>query len=284
MFIIIEGLDRTGKSTVAELYKKKGYEVIHMSAPSKKYKEPGYTGPSYLDDMLEMYLQCDGKDIIFDRSPYGEMVWPHVYGREPMLSEEDLEILQEFEERNNATKILMIDPDVRAHWQRCVDNKEPMNQNQFKVASALFNKLAHKYNFAPKQLKDFQVETKDSKQTSTSTKQEDPVLKGQVKNDSTSTIADTGRALSETVFLEEKQETELDKLEKANAIRDVLAKPIFKPAKKNDKIFKELEEDVRDFLKNKLSTLLGSNTSVVLTIEEIQILKVYCKRIKEKLS
>lgn len=282
-WVILEGIDRTGKSTVAELYKKKGYEVVHMSAPSKKYKEPGYTGPSYLDDMLEMYLQYDGKSVIFDRSVYGEFVWPHVYGREPMLTEEELEVLQEFEERNEAHKILMIDTDVAGHWKRCVDNKEPLNQNQFRIASALFNKLAHKYNFIPKQLKDFQVETKDNKQASTPSQQETVVVKGQAKDVIVGAAVSSG-GTNTTIVFEEEPLSELEKLEKANAIRDILAKPIFKPAKKNDKIFKELEEDVRDFLKNKLSTLLGSNTSVVLTIEEIQILKVYCKRIKEKLS
>jgi len=92
-WIILEGLDRTGKSTVAELYKKQGYEVVHMSAPNKKYKEDGYAGPLYIDEVLDMYMQYDGQDVIFDRSPYGEAVWPHVYGRPPMLDEDDFEVL-----------------------------------------------------------------------------------------------------------------------------------------------------------------------------------------------
>jgi len=89
-WIFIEGLDRTGKTTVSELYKKQGYEVVHFSAPSKKYKVAGYAGPSYIDDIMEMYLSLDGKDVVFDRSSYGELVWPKVYGREPELNLEDL--------------------------------------------------------------------------------------------------------------------------------------------------------------------------------------------------
>jgi polyphosphate kinase 2 (PPK2 family) len=118
MFIIIEGIDRSGKSTIAELYKKNGYKIIHMSAPNKKYKQPGYSGPSYLDEILDIYMEHDGQDVVFDRSAYGEFIWPHVYGRESTLSEDDMEILQEFEERNETLKILMTDPDTEAHWKR----------------------------------------------------------------------------------------------------------------------------------------------------------------------
>ena len=98
-WIILEGIDRSGKSSVANLYKAKGFELIHMDAPDKKYIEKGYAGPSYVDDMMEMYLSYDNKDVIFDRSIYGECIWPHVYGRDPMLSEDDFEMLREFEDR-----------------------------------------------------------------------------------------------------------------------------------------------------------------------------------------
>ena len=92
-WIILEGLDRTGKSTVAELYKRQGYEVVHMSAPNKKFTQPGYTGPSYLDEMIDIYMKYSHKDVCFDRSPYGETVWPFVYGRKAQLSEEEIESL-----------------------------------------------------------------------------------------------------------------------------------------------------------------------------------------------
>jgi len=278
-WVILEGLDRTGKSTVAEIYKKKGYEVVHMSAPDKKYKQPGYAGPSYLDDMLELYLQYDGKDVIFDRSVYGEFVWPHVYGREPMLADDELEVLQEFEERNETDKILMIDPDVNAHWKRCVDNKEPMNQNQFRIASALFNKLAHKYNFIPKQLKDFQSETKDNKQAGTTTKQEPTIVKGQVKDGTLSASISSGPEGS-IIVLEEEPVTELEKLEKANAIRDVLSKRILK---QKGGAFDKLEDDIKTFLQKQLSSIFkDQGVKDTLTAEEILILKTFCQRLKEK--
>ena len=63
-FVILEGIDRTGKSTVAEVYKEKGFEVVHMDAPDKKYAKDGYTGPSYLDDLVELFISYSGKDVV----------------------------------------------------------------------------------------------------------------------------------------------------------------------------------------------------------------------------
>lgn len=275
-WILMEGLDRTGKSTVSELYKKQGFKVIHMSAPSKKYKQPGYSGPSFLDDMLEMYMELDGKDVFFDRSIYGECIWPYIYNRESMLSEEDIEVLQEFEERNQIERILMIDPDAQSHWQRCVDNKEPLTLPQFKTASILFNKMAHKYGFLPRELKDYDTKAKDIKQNSAFSKQEDIVKSGQSQV-VVSVDVINGRG---EVFVPQEKEDELDKLEKANAIRDVLSKRILK---QKGGAFDKLEDDVKTYLKSKLSEIFSDQSSKVsLSEEEVTVLKLYCKQILER--
>src|ERR1700677_2946033 len=111
-WIILEGLDRTGKSTVAELYKRSGYEVVHMSAPNKKYMEPGYTGPSYLDEIVDLYMRYALRDVVFARSPYGEFIWPFVYGRKPQLNKDDIEILQDIEVQNMVERYLLYDPSI----------------------------------------------------------------------------------------------------------------------------------------------------------------------------
>ena len=275
-WVLLEGIDRTGKSTVADLYKGRGYEAVHMTAPSKKYKDAGYTGPSYLDDMLEMYMKFDNKDVIFDRTIYGEAVWPHVYGREPMLNEEDIEILQDFESRNSAQRILMMDSDAAAHWKRCVDNKEPLNNNQFRIASALFNKMANKYNFLPRELKDYKdVKAADNKPDSPADKQESPLAKGQTETASASIVVVASKLVGQI-----SEETELSKLEKANAIRDVLSKRILK---QKGGTFDKLEEDLKSFLKMQLSGIFKeSQSQVSLTGEEISVLKIFCQRLKEK--
>jgi hypothetical protein len=282
MFIICEGIDCSGKSTLAELYKAQGYEVVHMSAPDKKYNEPGYSGPSYLDDVLDMLMQYDGKDVFWDRSWYGECIWPHIYGRKPSLSEEDIEVLQEFEERNQASRILMIDPDQAGHWKRCVDNNEPLTHPQFRLAATLYTKLAHKYNFVPKQLSDFNVEIKKSK-----TEDVKPVS-GADTDIRTSAVESTREDVNAssisgvaTVKLTNQKISGLDKLEKANAISAVLSKRIIK---QRGDAFDELEGEVTDFLKRRLEHLLGGkeNSSPSLSETEVQILKLLAQRFLEK--
>ncbi len=287
-WIILEGIDRSGKSTVAELYKSQGYEVVHMTAPDKKYKSPGYTGPSYLDDMLEMYLQYDGQDICFDRSIYGEAVWPQVYGRDPMLSEEDIEVLQEFEERNNTMRILMVDPDAAGHWKRCVDNNEPLNAPQFRIASSLYNKMAHKYNFIPKQLSDFndqlrkaEIATAPNKQAGNNDAASTEGAKAQPIPKGTAPVNSGGSAGNELAANIVQKVSGLDKLEKANAISAVLSKRLIK---QRGEAFDELEREVSEFLKGRLDELLGEGKAKTpsLSDNEVQVLKLLAKRFLDK--
>lgn len=281
-WIILEGIDKSGKSTVAELYKSQGFELVHMSAPDKKYKQTGYSGPSYLDDMLDLYMDYDGRDVVFDRSVYGECVWPHVYGREPALSDDDFEILREFEDRNETNRILMIDPDTAAHWKRCVDNNEPLNQVQFKIANTLYTKLAHKYSFSPKQLGDFNVKTKDTisktedvvKSSNNSTASTDRTKP--VSQDKDGTTVD----LSNTKINKSLEISGLDRLEKANAISAILSKRIIK---QRGGAFDDLEGEVANFLKGRLEQLLGNKSEDTQFSDiEVQVLKLLCKRFIDK--
>lgn len=272
-WIILEGLDRTGKSTIAELYKRSGYEVVHMSAPDKKYLQPGYTGPSYLDEMLDLYMRCANRDMVFDRSIYGEFVWPFVYNRKAQMNDDDLEILQEMEDANMVERYLLYDADVEGHWKRCVINKEPLTRPQFNQANLFFDKMARKYNFEKKQLNDFSDLQKSvtvdlsSKKADEITADIDKAIK--VINDVSNTVKSS------------KVPPELLKLQKANAINDVLAKRIIK--QKGD-MYDALEKDVRDYLVKKLSTIFGEDKSSSFSDDEVQILKIYVKQLKQKLE
>ena len=283
-WIILEGLDRTGKSTVADLYREQSFEVVHMSAPSKKYKEPGYSGPSYLDEMLELYMKYDNKNVIFDRSIYGELVWPYVYGRNPLLSEDDLEILQEFEDRNQVDKMLLVDPSVEQHWQRCVENKEPLTRPQFNIASRMFDKLAHSFNFIPRQLSDFKPKITEDKSDDITVVEE--IAKSQPidtrKDKATSSDSSTAIAIQsgETVTIQGGKTKEQTILDKANAINSILSKRIIK---QKGTAFDLIESDIKVYLNNQLKVLFNGGTNIEeLTNDETIVLKLYAKRILDK--
>lgn len=73
-FVILEGSDGTGKSTLAGVYAKlHGYDVIHKSAPTTKFFDTEYYFP-----LLK------GSKAVLDRWHIGEAIWPAVFGRESL--------------------------------------------------------------------------------------------------------------------------------------------------------------------------------------------------------
>lgn len=272
--IILEGLDRTGKSSVAQHYQNQGFEVVHMSAPDKAISQPGYVGPSYLDQIVELLSSTAGRDVILDRSHYGELVWPTVYGRAPLLNDEDMEILREIEESIGVERILMHDPNSEAHWQRCVDNNEPLTKVQFVKARSLFSNMADKYGFTRKTLKDFP----DAVQPLPSTDKKIVVensdrASAEPKTGPTSTASPAGNSNVQSLTKEQL------KLERANAINEILSKRIIKS---KGPMFDELERSIRHFLNGELGKIFGNNTVTGFTNEEVDILKFFCQKLKDK--
>ena len=274
--VLIEGIDRSGKSTVAEYYRKKGYEVVHISAPDKKYYQKGYVGPSYLDELIELMMQYDGKDVVFDRTQYGELIWPTVFGgREPLLSEEDLEVLKDFESKNATEYYLMYDEDVESHWSRCVENKEPLTRRQFDLARIMYEELVDHYGFTKFQLKDFDHLLPEEESAENDIAEGEDDIKGKTENDqSPSPSSSAVKVAQETECLTDQQK----RLQKANAINSLLSKRI---VKQRGQFFDDLEKDIKGFLNSKLEALLG-NESKSLTQEEIDMVKLFCERIKQR--
>jgi len=266
-WIILEGLDRTGKSSVAELYKRSGYEVVHMSAPDKKYANPDHAGPSYLDEIVDLYMKYNGRDVVFDRSAYGEFVWPFVYNRKAQLTKDDVEMFQDFESQNMVERYLMFDPNIEQHWKRCVDNKEPLTRAQFNQANAFFDKMARTFNFEKKQLSDFSALQKS---VTVDLSQSEPARQA---------LPATAVAVPPPKATE--TEKAVFKLETANAINDILAKRIIKS---KGAAYDALEKEVRDFLGHKLSTIFGEDKTDKFSDDEVQILKIYVKQLKQKLE
>jgi len=271
-WILLEGLDRSGKSTIAELYKKKGFEVVHMEAPNKKFSQPGYAGPSYLEEMVNIYNMYSGKDVIFDRTSYGETIWPDIFNRQPQLNAEDLEYLERLEYNNDAVKYLMWDENIEAHWQRCTDNKEPLNRLQFVQAARLYDELVTKFNFEKKQLGDFDLTD------STSSTEE---LSDKIETNGDASVSEDIRQSGESIDTKLRCVLTLEeRLERANAIRSLLKSPLIK---KKGEIFAELESNIKEFLEQELEDIFSEPKKEDFTKDEVQILKIYAQRIKEKM-
>lgn len=253
--IIICGLDRTGKTSVASYFEAKGFELVHQSAPAK-----GITADSYLEEQIQLVSRAAHTNIVLDRSYYGECcIWPQVYGRESLLSEEGLEVLRELEESVGTARILMFDPNVEAHWKRCVDNKEPLTKPQFVRARTLYSAMADKYGFERKTLRDY---------------------KDIVIEEPTVELEELEKSKPPAVIT--KLTSEQMKLETANAINEVLGKRI---VKQKGLTFDKIENNLRIFLNTELGKILGTKNEIQSTgqfsTEEVELLHFFCKKLKE---
>ena len=286
-WIILEGLDRSGKSTVADLYAQQGFSRVHMEAPDKKYFRKDYGGASYLEEILDLYTKYAGKDVIFDRSPYGELIWPEIFGRQALLSEDDFDYLQRIEYNNDAVKILMFDENKDAHWQRCVDNKEPLTRQQFMHASRLYEDMSKTFNFEKKQLNEFIKVDQSRNQRNEETDSEIESSKSNLRNNSPAgNLRQSGKGQpggrDQDPEFSSVLQSQLDKkLERANAIRDLLSTNIIR---KKGSAYTDLENDVRQFLEQQLENIFNEPKKNDFTEEEVKILKIYAQRIKEKLG
>lgn len=271
--VLLEGLDRTGKSTVASYFQTLGFEIVHLSAPK------GLTADEYLQYMVDLISSAANKDIVLDRTHYGELVWPAVYStpqkpRTSLLSEEDIEALREIEESVGVQRIWMTDDDLKAHWQRCLDNNEPLDKAQFTRARALFSNVAQKYGFEKVTLQAFVKKFPDTQAIidgQIASKLEDKTMQQpteEVKSVVPTKVSNSGKS------------AEQHKLEVANIINDVLSKRILK-GKGN--VYDDLEDELRAFLNSKLGKLLGgSSVDTSLTREEVQFYKEMFKRAMNK--
>jgi hypothetical protein len=292
MLIILEGLDRSYKTSFAKMLEAKGFKYIHMSAPSKKYTEKSYVGPSYLDEMIDLMSSIDGQDVIMDRSYWGEVyIWPQVYGRKPQLDIEDLGVLREFEDKNDTFRFLFTDSNVEAHWQRCVDNKEPLTRQQFAKTSSLYAKSLSYDSATPGSFIKVQKTDVDNgsiwQHFKNSTRKdlaelapvENPVAPAVTISIDTTTIAP---AIVPTVVPSlPAMSPEQIKLAEANAINEILNSKIIN---KTGQYFDVLEQKIRLFLNEELSVLLGTKKQTIpvagFSADEVQFLRILLNKAK----
>jgi len=273
--ICLEGLDKTGKSTIAALYADLGYATIHMSAPDKKFNDPKYIGATYFDEMVEMYQDISG-DVIFDRTIYGETVWPRVYKRRPQLLEPDINYLRDIENELGVRRILLVDEDVEAHWARCVKNNEPLTREQFDKAYALYYDMAAKYDFEVLTMPSLYLELTGTEFGAKRFVADKPIELKPIKKPVVIPSETKIEVVRTQNFVSDNDPKE--RLAEANAINSILAAPILK--KKGD-AFERIENEIRAFLNGKLKKLMGT-PSDDLTSEEIFVLKTMVQRMKDK--
>jgi hypothetical protein len=226
-------------------------------------------------------MRYNQRDVVFDRSPYGEQVWPLVYGRKAQLDEEEVEVLQEIENQNEVDRVLFYDENVEAHWKRCVDNREPLTRAQFNQANILFERMASKHNFRKVQLKDFSAITGAENTNVVVTPQPDDSANTEThvfKTENSTTVVQVTNNLPQKATKSVQQV----KLEKANAINELLEKRIIK---NKGELFDELEKDIRVFLEDKLANIFGNNSpQPQFSKEEVEILRLYCAQLKKKVG
>jgi thymidylate kinase len=298
-WILLEGLDRSGKSSLAKHYESQGYKIVHMSAPNKKYFREDYSGESYLEEVVRMYSMYDGQNVVFDRTIYGELIWPNIYGRLSLLNEEDIEYLSHIERNNEAKKILMFDSNTEAHWQRCVENKEPLTRQQFGRANVFYERLVSDYGFDKKELPDFPelgvqrtrsddgagVEdiSRDVGSTSSDVGDDDTV--GSTNEDSSmgaSASNKVGDESKSSSILGDSEYTIEEKLARANAIRSLLSGTI---VKKKGEVYADIDASIRSFLQRELDEIFSPRpTAEHLTDDELVVLKQMAKRVLDKMK
>lgn len=277
--VLLEGLDRTGKSTVAAYFETLGFEKVHLSAPAK-----GTTPDQYLQDMIDLISSASNKDIVLDRTHYGELVWPQIYSRKPLLDEEAIEALREVEESVGVQRLWMTDDDLKGHWQRCVDNKEPLDKAQFTRARGLFSSIAQQYGFEKVTLQTFIKQFPDAQAVIDAQAGEALAAKTvtvAVSGDTTTIVDLSGPAVSSTAAKYPSKSPQQHTLEVANAINEILSKKILKT---KSPVYDDIENEMRHFLNTKLGKLLGgtSSSELSLTSDEIKFYKLMYKRANDK--
>lgn len=136
MLIILEGVDRTGKSTLAAaLHQAIAHsELRHCDRP-EQHPLVEYEGD--LDD----YVPSDGNTVIYDRHLWGERVWPKIYGRETQYTNEMHLHAELFLQSRGAVVVHCVSGE-KAIISRLIAASDPHPpHDQVSIALTLFNKV-----------------------------------------------------------------------------------------------------------------------------------------------
>lgn len=268
-WIFLEGIDKTGKSDVANKFKEIGFEVVHENNPSP-YLDPTYIGPTYFEHFMLKLPEYANKNIVFDRSFFTEMFgYPQTYNRESCLSEEDVNIIiEDFLYQHEVHKFCMVDLDVESHWKRCVQFKEPLDRHQFNKLISYQTSACKKWGFEAKTLQNFTPEFLSQFKPKTETKTEPKIEK----------LSMPKVTPPESLRPIKREYTE--KLERGLVIQELMDRRILPNKSKYDSI----EVKVKDFLYSLLQTEVFSEVKPesTFTQEEESTLKQFARGLLSK--
>lgn len=119
MLILLEGLDRTGKTTLANaIAERLQAPVIHKSQPANDW---------YLEYVAPLGGHRHGLDLVLDRWHWGELVWPAVFGRDSIMTPLDFRYVDGVMTKLGGVVVLGTG-DFDTLWQDAVANDEPAVQ------------------------------------------------------------------------------------------------------------------------------------------------------------
>jgi len=136
VLIIVEGLDRTGKTTLSQAIKREtGTAYIHFAKPTA---HP-------LDEYVEPVIDCP--HAVFDRYHWGEMVWPQIFGRETECDWR-MFLYIELALQSRGAVVVHAQRDLDAVEAACVRDGEPLVADKIKPANHLF-RIARERSILP---------------------------------------------------------------------------------------------------------------------------------------
>jgi len=135
MIIILEGISKVGKSTLARYIKKEyGFGYIKCSQPKKcgPYKE-----------YMNILNNAKG-DIVIDRFHWGEEVFGPLYRNGSKLSREEFNEIEELALKKNAIMIYCFDDSRNIAKRFKIDNEEWEEADKIEKTLALYNEVLDK--------------------------------------------------------------------------------------------------------------------------------------------
>lgn len=137
MFILLEGPDASGKSTLAkQLSRSTGFEVKHFSYPkSEEEKEHMY-------DMYANFIK-ENRNVIVDRCWYSEMVYGNTIRDKSHISVDQMLMLENLVLHNGGGFIIHCSAPIGVLWDRFSKRGDDYVDNKFE----LLRELRVGYNF-----------------------------------------------------------------------------------------------------------------------------------------